>query len=158
MEADKKLLEKFPEVVVIGVSNVFTRKAVVHETFIRKSTNICKSIVQIYASQLYPYSMRQPMRTGLYTHWDIDPETNRFSSRQSKTQSFEKKNMSFFQWTKPDCKIESFYKTGRQELIASVEKVFVFVATLILNPLATFINFVLVKKFTVSHWGGYWMC
>ena len=35
--------------------------------FIRKSANICKSIVGIDASQLYPYSMCQPMPTGLYT-------------------------------------------------------------------------------------------
>ena len=38
-----------------GPSIVFTRKAVVDETFIRKSSNLCQSIVGIDASQVYPY-------------------------------------------------------------------------------------------------------
>ena len=66
-ESDKDLLEKIREDMVSGPSIVFTRKAVVNETFIRKSSNLCKSIVGIDASQLYPYSMCQPMPTGLYT-------------------------------------------------------------------------------------------
>ena len=56
-ESDKDLLEKIREDLVSGPSIVFTRKAVVDETFIRKSSNLCKSIVGINASQLYPYSM-----------------------------------------------------------------------------------------------------
>ena len=66
-ESDRDFLEKIREHLVGGPSTVFTRKAVVDETFIRKSTNLCKSIVGIHASQLYPYSMCQPMPTGLYT-------------------------------------------------------------------------------------------
>ena len=54
-QEDKDLLEKIREEVVSGPSIVFTRKAVVDETFIRRSTNICKSIVGIDASQLYHY-------------------------------------------------------------------------------------------------------
>ena len=61
---DKDLLEKVRENMVGGPSNVFTRKAVVSETKIRSSSNICKSIVEIDASQLYPYAMCQPMPTG----------------------------------------------------------------------------------------------
>ena len=49
-EADKDLLEKIREDVVGGPSIVFTRKAVADETFVRKSSNICKSIVGIDAS------------------------------------------------------------------------------------------------------------
>ena len=61
-----------------GPSIVFTRKAVVDETFIRKPSNLCKSIVDTDASQLYPYPMCQPMPTGLYTRWEYDSETRRF--------------------------------------------------------------------------------
>ena len=104
-EKDKDLLEKIREDVVGGPSIVFTRKAVVNETFIRKSTNICKSIVGIDASQLYPYSMCQHMPTGLYTRWDIDSDTGRFTPRQNKTRSFENMVMSYFQRKRPDCKI-----------------------------------------------------
>ena len=77
-ETDKDLLQKIRQVMVGGPSIVFTRKAVVDETFIRKSEKICKSFVGIDASQLYPYSMCQPMPTGLYTRWEYDTETNRF--------------------------------------------------------------------------------
>ena len=66
-EGDQDLLEKIQEDVVGGPSIVFTRKAVVDETFVRKSANICNSIVGIDASQLYPYSTFHPMPTGLYT-------------------------------------------------------------------------------------------
>ena len=62
-ETDKDLLQKIREDMVGGPSIVFTRKAVVDETFIRSSENFFKSIVGIDASQLYPYSMCQPMPT-----------------------------------------------------------------------------------------------
>ena len=71
-DGHKELLEKIREDAVGSPSTAFTRKAVVDETFIRKSANICKSTVGIDASQLYPYSMCQPMPTGLYTRWDFD--------------------------------------------------------------------------------------
>ena len=57
------------------------------------------------------------MPTGLYTRWDIDPEASRFTPGQNKTCSFENMVMSYFQRTRPDCEIESFYTTGRQKKI-----------------------------------------
>ena len=98
-----------------GLSFVFTRKAIVDETFIRKSTNICKSIDRVNASQLNRYSMCEPMPTGLYTLWDIDSQTSTFKPRKNKTRSFENMVMSFFQHTRPDSKLESSYTTGRQK-------------------------------------------
>ena len=88
IETDKDLLQKIGEVMVDGPSIVCTRKAVVDETFIRKSGNICKSIVGIDASQLYPYSMCQLMPAGLYTQWEYDAESNRFKPQQNKTRNF----------------------------------------------------------------------
>ena len=55
-----------------GTSIVFTRKAVVRETFIRDSPIICKSIVGNDASQLYPFSMCQDMSTGLRGATSLD--------------------------------------------------------------------------------------
>ena len=118
-EGDEDTSEKFREDVVGGPSIVFTRKAVVDETFIRKSTNLLKSILGIDASQLYPYSMCQPMPAGLHTRWDLDSETSRFTPRQNKTRSSENMVMSFFQRTRPECEIESFFTTGRQKKIDS---------------------------------------
>ena len=115
-ESDKDLLEKIREDLVGGPSIVFTRKAVVDETFIRKSLNLCKSIVGIDASQLCPYSMCQPTLTGLYTRWEYDSETKRFTTRQNKSHSFENMVLSYFQ-SRPQCKIESNVTTGRQKKI-----------------------------------------
>ena len=116
-ERDTDLLEKNGEGVVGGPPIVFTRKAIVEETFVRKSTNLGKSFVVIDASQLYPYSMCQPMPTGLYTRWDFDSETSRFIPRQNKARSFENMVLSYFERTKPECETESFYTTGRQKKI-----------------------------------------
>ena len=113
-EGDKDLLEKIREDVG-GPSIVFTRKAVVDGIFMRKSANICKSVVAIVASQLYPYFMYQSMPTGLYTRWDSDSETGRFTPRQDTTRSFENMVLSYFQRTRPDCELESFPTTGRQK-------------------------------------------
>ena len=66
-----------------GPSFLFTRKAVANEMFIRKSNNLCKSIIGIDASQLYPYSMCQDMLTGLCRRWDYDQETQNFKAESS---------------------------------------------------------------------------
>ena len=116
-ESDKDLLEKVREDTVGGPSIVFTRKAVVDETFIRKSTNLCKSIIGIDASQLYPYSMCQSMPTELYTRWNYDSESQKFKPRQNKTRSFEKMVLSYFQQVRPECRIENNVATGRQKKI-----------------------------------------
>ena len=108
-------MEKIREDVVGGPSNVFRRKAVVDETFIPKSAKICKSFVAIDASQIYPYSICQPMPTSPYPRWDFDSETNRYTPQQSNTRSFENFVMSYFQRTRPKCEIESFFTTGRQK-------------------------------------------
>ena len=63
-----------------GPCIVFTRKAVVDETYIRKSSNVCKSIVGIDASQLYSFTMCQDMPTGLYTRWEFDTEMQKFKA------------------------------------------------------------------------------
>ena len=115
---DKDLLQKIREDMVGAPSIVFTRKAVVDEIFIRNSGNICKSIVGIDASQLYPYSICQPMPTGLYTRWDYDAESNRFEPQQNKSRNFENMVMSSFQRQRPNCKIESFYTTGKRLIVS----------------------------------------
>ena len=74
---------------VDGPSIVFTRKAKVDRTFIRKSTNVWKSIAGIDASQLNPYSMCQPMVSGLYRRWNYDTESRKFIPRQNITRFFE---------------------------------------------------------------------
>ena len=123
-ESDRDLLEKIREDMVGGPSIVFTRKAVVDETFILKTSNLCKSIVGIDVSQLYPYSMCQPMPTGLYTRCEYDSAISRFTARQNKSRSFENMVLSYFQHSRPDCKIESNITTGGQKKIdCSVDEI-----------------------------------
>ena len=114
-ETDKDLLQKIREDMVGGPSIVFTGKAVVDETFIRISGKFCISIVGIDTSQLYPYSMCQPMPTGPYTRWEYDAESNRFKPKQNKSRNFENMVMSYFQRQRPDFKIERSYTTGTQK-------------------------------------------
>ena len=94
-ETDKHLLQKIREDLVGGPSIVFTRKAVIDETFIRNSRNICTSIVSNDASQLYPYSMFQSMPTRLHTRWEYDTESHRFRPQQNKSKNFENMVLSY---------------------------------------------------------------
>ena len=109
------MLEKIREDMVGSPSIVFTRKAVADETFIRKSSILCKSIGGI--DHLYPYSMWQPMPTGLYTRWEYDSEPKRFTALQNKSRSFENMVLSYFQQNRPDYRIGSNVTNGRQKKI-----------------------------------------
>ena len=116
-EGDKDFLERIREDVGGGPSIIFTRKAVVHGTFIRKSANICKSIVGVDASQTMSLlDVSSHADWCLYT-LGFDSETSRFTPRQNKTRSLENMVMSFFQRKRPECEIESFFTTGRQKKI-----------------------------------------
>ena len=116
-ESDKDLCEKIRENMTGGTSIVFTRKAVVDEIYIRNSSNNCKSIVGIDASQLYPFSMCQDMPTGLYTRWEFDTEMQKVKARHNRTRNFENMVMSFYQETRPEYQIESFFKSEKQKKI-----------------------------------------
>ena len=82
-ERDKNFLQNFRENIVGGLSIVFTRKAVVDESYIWNSRIICKSIVGIDASHLYRYSKRQPCRQD-YTR-DGNRTQNLIGSNLNKT-------------------------------------------------------------------------
>ena len=76
-----------------------------------------KSVFSIEASQLYPYSVCQPMPTGLYTRWNYDTESQKFVPRQNKTRFLEKMVLSYFKQTRLECQIESIVTNGRQKKI-----------------------------------------
>ena len=54
------------------------------------------------------------MRVGIWIQKRVDSHLDK---TRNKTRSFENMVMSYFQRTRPDCKIESFYTTGRQKKI-----------------------------------------
>ena len=144
---DSDLLEKIREDMTGGPSIVFTRNAVANETFVRKSSNLCKSISGIDASQLYPYFMCQDMPTGLYTRWDYDEETQKHKARQNRVRTIENMAMSNFQATRPESKIESYYPTGKQKKNGcfSVDGYCNHCKT-VFEAMGCYFHFVLVKK------------
>ena len=133
-ETDKDLMQKIRKDMVGGPSIVFTPKAVVDETFNRNSRNICKSIASSDASQLYPYSMCQPMPTGPCTRWEFDTESNRFEPQKNKSKYFQNMVIPHFQRQRPDCKTETFYKQELgKRLIVSRQMVFEHIVILCLR-------------------------
>ena len=114
-EGDKDLLEKNGKDVVGGPFIVFARKAVVDETFVRKST-YANLLLGLMPANFCPTRCANPwppvfIRVGILIQKPVD------SQRQNKTHSFEKMVKSYFQSTRPACKIEIFYTTGRQKKI-----------------------------------------
>ena len=114
---DRDLRQKIREDMTDGPSIVFSRKAVVDKIFIRDSSKICKSIVWIYESQFYPYSMCQDMTTWLYTRWEFHSDMQKFNARYTPSRSFENMVLSYYQETKLECRIESFHTSGNQKKI-----------------------------------------
>ena len=140
-------MEKIREDIVGGLSIVFSRKAVVDETFIRKSANICKSIVEVDASQLYPYSICQPMPTGLYTRWDFD--WKRVDSHLDKTRpaTLKLRSCPFSDEQDQNAKKEaSLQQADIKKSTASVLIGFVLIATMYLKQGVAFTTSVPVKS------------
>ena len=146
-ESDKDLLEKISEDMFAGPSIVFTRKALVDETLIRKSTTLCKSIVGIDASQLYPYSMCQPMLTGLYTRWNYDSESQKSMPRQNKTPPSKTWSFLFFIKLLRNVGLKTMLQlVDKRRLIALVLIEFATVVTLSLKQWVVISTTVRVKK------------
>ena len=117
--------------------------------FYSKINKSMQFFVGIDASQLYPYSMCQPMLTPL----DIDSKMGRFTLRQNETRSLEITVLSYFQRKRPISKFESFYTTGIQrKLAASVLMGFVLIATLCSRQLLAFTFLSLSRKTSIFNW------
>ena len=135
-ESDKDWLKKICENMVGGPCIFFLRKAVVDETIIHKSTILCKLIVGIDASQLFSYSICQPMLTGLYTRWNYDSESQKFMPRQNKTRA--SKIWSFVIFNKLVLNI------GLKTMLQLVDKKRLFVLVLM--------EFVTIVTLSLKHW------
>ena len=95
-------------------SIVITGKAEIDRTFIRNSSNLFKLIVGIDASQLYSFSMCLDMATGLYTRWEFDTDSQKFKAKLNRTHNFGNMVMSFYQERIPECSIENFFTSEKQ--------------------------------------------
>ena len=114
-EQDKEYANYIRNWLTRGPSIIFTRYAKVGETKIRESENVCKSIVGIDASQLYPFSMTNEMPTGLYTKWEFNDDTAKFHPIRNWS-LFEQQVIEYLQSTRPKCLIQSqFSKKNRKK-------------------------------------------
>ena len=69
-QEDQRFDDYIREWLTGGPSIIFTRYAKVGSWRIKNSSNMCKTIVGIDASQLYPFSMMKDMPAGVYTKWE----------------------------------------------------------------------------------------
>ena len=148
-EEGKDLLEKIPEDVVGGPSNVFTLKAVIDETFIRKYTNICKSIVLLVfmPANYIPTRCVNPcppvfIRVGISIQKPVD-------SHLDKTKPVALKIWSWLIFKEQDMIVKlnaSTLQADRRKLTASVMMGFVLIAKLCLKQWLAFITFVSIKS------------
>ena len=147
-ERGKDLLQKIRVDMVGGPSIVFTRKAVVDKTFIRKSTNLCKSIVDLDTSQLYPHSMCQLTPTRIYTRWDLDRETGRFILDRTRPAALKIWSILIFNEQNLNVKLKaSIQQVDRRKLKASVLMGFTLIATLSFKLWDAFITFAPVRNY-----------
>ena len=129
--------------------NRFSRKTVVDETSIWKTTNFCKSVVCIDASQLHPYSMGQPMPIGLYTRWDLNSETGRFTP-QKETRPAAMKMWSNISFEEKDQNVKlkaSIQQAHKRKLTNSVFMGFILIATLCSKQWVAFTTSVPLKNY-----------
>ena len=146
-EGDKDLLEKIRKDFVGGPSIVFTRKAIVEENFLRKSTKICKSIFGVDASQLYSYSMCQ-LCLSVFTGVEISFQ-KLVDSHLDKRTPAALKNWSCPISNEQDQNVKlnaSLQQADRKKSTASMLMGFVLIATLCLKPWVAFTTSVPVKS------------
>ena len=146
-EGDKNLCEKIREDVVGGPSIVFTWKAVVDGTIIRKPTIICKSLVGIDASHLYPTRCVNACRP-VFIRVGISIQ-KRVDSYLDKTTPAALKIWLCLIFKVQDLIVKlnaSLQQADRRKLTASVLMGFVLIATLCLKPWVAFTTSVPVKS------------
>ena len=116
------------------------KETVVVGTPIGDSTNCCKTIVGIDASQLKPYSMCQATPTSQYRRWILHFDSAKLKPPQIKTRDFEKMVMSYSQRIKPQLRVY------RKKLIFIALMACLDTPTLCLKPSDNFVNFVQLMK------------
>ena len=79
--------------------------------------NLANLLLGLTPANYTPTRCVNPCRPVFIRRWDFDSETSRFILRQNKTRSFENMVLSYFQRTRQEYKIESFFTTGRQKKI-----------------------------------------
>ena len=113
IESDRQYDDYIRKWLTGGPSIIFTRYAKVGDTKIKNSSNVCKAIVGIDASHLYPFAMTKELPTGPYTKWELK-EDNRFHPNRLRRSHFEELILEFQQFKHPECSIQTQFN-GKQK-------------------------------------------
>ena len=114
---DKNFDDYIREWLTGSPSIIFTRYAKLGSSTIKNSSNMCKTIVGIDASQPYPFSLMKDMPTGVYTKWDLREDTGLFHPRRSKKNNLECIVLKYFQKQNPHCYIQTQFNQNSQKRI-----------------------------------------
>ena len=117
-QEDKIFDDSIRELLTGGPSNILTWYAKVVSSRIKNSSNMCKTIVSIDASQFYSFSMMKDMPTGVYTKWDLREGTGFFHPRRSKNNNLECIVLKYFQKQNPQCYIQTQFNQKSQKRIS----------------------------------------
>ena len=114
IEKDKEYDDYIRKWLTGGPSIIFNRYAKAGLTKMENSENVCKSIIGIDATQLYPFSMMQDMPTSHYVKWEFSEESSKFHPRRNAKCRFEQMVLEFYQRKNPHCFFQSQFN-GRQK-------------------------------------------
>ena len=147
-DGDENLSWKKIEKMLLVVHPSFSHAKQLMMKLLFEKLQTCKFIAGIDASQLYPYSTCESILTGLYTQWDLHPETFKFRRQESQSRSLKIRSSPIFNEREQTAKSEaSMQQADRKKLTAWVLIEFVLIATQCSKPrVVTFITFVPVKK------------
>ena len=88
-KAVKDLLEKNREYVVVILVSFLHAKHLLIKLFFQRPLTYANQLCGLMPANYTTYSMCQPLLIGLYTRWNHDSQTSRFTPRQNKIRSFE---------------------------------------------------------------------
>ena len=107
-----------------GPSIVFSQKAVVDETFIRASSNMCISIIGPDASQVYPFSIVRLCPQDCTGVGSLTLICRSLMLDITNLAFLRIYFLLFYQETRPECKIETFsHLENRRKLILLIWRV-----------------------------------
>ena len=92
-------------------------RKVLSKNLLRDSTQYCKTIIGIDATDFHPHSLCHVMPAGLYLSWKQNNESDKFMQRQSRTIKFENIVIFYLQKIRPQCEVERVYRRGIEEKI-----------------------------------------
>ena len=116
-EGYKDFLEKIEKMFLVVHQSFLHEKLLLMKLFFENQQNFASLLLGLTLANYTHTRCVKPRLTGHYTRWDLDSEIGGFTPGQNKIRGFENVVISCFLRTRPECKIENFFTTGRQKKI-----------------------------------------